>query len=99
MWLSCGKVRGFLHLAQPLLSCAALEGDLEEDVFDEVQTAAAAEEVSGAYSGVLFFFFTLKQCTLCIVTDVQTPVPLRKSASPECDVHKDHPGILSKCCL
>lgn len=39
-------------MAQPLLSRAALEGDLEEDVFDEVQTAAAAEEVSGAYSGV-----------------------------------------------
>lgn len=52
MRLSCGKVRGFLLLAQPLLSRAALEGDLEEDVFDEVQTAAAAEEVSGAYSGV-----------------------------------------------
>lgn len=51
MRLSCGKVRGFLLLA-PLLSRAALEGDLEEDVFDEVQTAAAAEEVSGAYSGV-----------------------------------------------
>lgn len=37
VWLSCGKVRGFLDLAQPLLSRAALEGDLEEDVFDEVQ--------------------------------------------------------------